>query len=185
MSELKLEEVFHRPEQLEAEIVRFQNEYEKWVAIVGLYNHRPIEIFAGQAEDFWIPQYVEKGLILKIRPDGVSSRYDFQFKDRGGYTITIEALSRSFNREFWNYAKMISWILRYGMPLPFVVNILTKFHFETDSLNTWKNGVGRALKQFIPDGTIDPKLDCPKCKEVGMVYMASCLVCKKCGYTSP
>ena len=174
----------HRPERLEAEIVRFQNEYEKWIAVVGLYNGRPYEVFTGHAEDFWIPQWVQKGWIVKTRPDGITSRYDFQFEDRQGYKITIEGLSRSFNKEYWNYAKLISGILRHGMPLPFVVNIISKLHFEVDSINTWKNGVERALKKFIPDGTKAVAGVCPKCNDHnGLVYQEGCLVCKSCGYS--
>jgi len=174
----------HRPERLEAEIVRFQNEYEKWVAVVGLLNGRPYEVFTGLADDFWVPNWVQKGWIIKTRPDGITSRYDFQFEDRQGYKITIEGLSRSFNKEYWNYAKLISGILRHGMPLPFVVNIISKLHFEVDSINTWKNGVERALKKFIPDGTKAVGGQCPKCDDAnGLVYQEGCLVCKSCGYS--
>ncbi len=174
----------HRPDRLVADIVRFQNDHEKWVAVVGSLNGRPYEIFTGVAEDFWIPTWVQKGWIVKTRPDGVSSRYDFQFEDRQGYKITIEGLSRSFNKEYWNYAKLISGILRHGMPLPFVVNIISKLHFEVDSINTWKNGVERALKKFIPDGTKAAEHACPKCNdENGLVYQEGCLVCKSCGYS--
>ncbi|MCK9203623.1 MAG: adenosylcobalamin-dependent ribonucleoside-diphosphate reductase [Bacteroidales bacterium] len=174
----------HRPERLMADIVRFQNDHEKWVAMVGILNGRPYEIFTGVAEDFWIPTWVQKGWIVKTKPDGVTSRYDFQFEDRQGYKVTIEGLSRSFNKEYWNYAKLISGILRHGMPLPFVVNIISKLHFEVDSINTWKNGVERALKKFIPDGTKAAEHACPKCNdENGLVYQEGCLVCKSCGYS--
>jgi ribonucleoside-diphosphate reductase alpha chain len=174
----------HRPDRLEAEIVRFQNDHEKWIAVVGILNGRPYEIFTGVAEDFWIPAWVQKGWIVKTRPDGVGSRYDFQFEDRQGYKITIEALSRSFNKEYWNYAKLISGILRHGMPLPFVVNIISKLHFEVDSINTWKNGIERALKKFIPDGTKAAEHACPKCSDPnGLVYQEGRLVCKTCGYS--
>jgi ribonucleoside-diphosphate reductase alpha chain len=174
----------HRPDRLEADIVRFQNDHEKWVAVVGILNGRPYEIFTGVSEDFWIPTWVQKGWIIKSRPDNVGSRYDFQFEDRQGYKITIEGLSRSFNKEYWNYAKLISGILRHGMPLPFVVNIISKLHFEVDSINTWKNGVERALKKFIPDGTKAAEHTCPKCSdENGLVYQEGCLVCKSCGYS--
>ena len=174
----------HRPDKLEAEIVRFQNDYEKWVAVVGLLNGRPYEIFTGVADDFWIPQWVQKGWIFKNRPDSINSRYDFQFEDRQGYKITIEGLSRSFNKEYWNYAKLISGILRHGMPLPFVVNIISKLHFEVDSINTWKNGVERALKKFIPDGTKAPERVCPNCHEANvLIYQEGCPICTKCGYT--
>jgi ribonucleoside-diphosphate reductase alpha chain len=174
----------HRPERLEAEIVRFQNDYEKWVAVVGLLDGRPYEIFTGRADDFWVPTWVQKGWIVKVRPGGSSSRYDFQFEDRQGYKITIEGLSRSFNKEYWNYAKLISGILRHGMPLPFVVNIISKLHFEVDSINTWKIGVERALKKFIPDGTKAAGGQCPKCCDTeGLIYQEGCLVCKNCGYS--
>ncbi len=174
----------HRPDRLEADIVRFQNDHEKWIAVVGSLNGRPYEIFTGVAEDFWIPAWVQKGWIVKTRPDGVGSRYDFQFEDRQGYKITIEGLSRSFNKEYWNYAKLISGILRHGMPLPFVVNIISKLHFEVDSINTWKNGIERALKKFIPDGTKAAEHACPKCgDENGLVYQEGCLVCKSCGFS--
>ena len=121
---------------------------------------------------------------MKSRTETDSSRYDFQFEDKQGYKITIEALSRSFNKEYWNYAKLISGILRHGMPLVFVVNIISKLHFEVDSINTWKNGVERALKKFIPDGTTAAEHTCPKCSDAhGLVYQEGCLVCKSCGYS--
>jgi len=174
----------HRPDRLDAEVVRFQNDHEKWVAVVGILNGRPYEIFTGLSEDFWVPAWVQKGWIVKSRPDGVGSRYDFQFEDRQGYKITIEGLSRSFNKEYWNYAKLISGILRHGMPLPFVVNIISKLHFEVDSINTWKNGVERTLKKFIPDGTKAAERVCPQCNDTeGLVYQEGCLVCKSCGYS--
>lgn len=174
----------HRPERLDAEIVRFQNDYEKWIAVVGLLNGRPYEIFTGHADDFWMPPWVQKGWIIKTRTCSDSSRYDFQFEDRQGYKVTIEGLSRSFNKEFWNYAKLISGILRHGMPLPFVVNIISKLHFEVESINTWKNGIERALKKFIPDGTKAAERACPKCNDTnGLIYQEGCLVCKSCGYS--
>jgi len=174
----------HRPEKLDAEIVRFQNDKEKWIAVVGLLDNRPYEIFTGHADDFWIPTWVQKGWIVKNRPDGTKSRYDFQFEDRQGYKITIEGLSRSFDKEFWNYAKLISGILRHGMPLPFVVNLISKLHFETDSINTWKNGVERALKKFIPDGTKAAEHDCPQCHEKGaLIYEEGCVRCRNCDYS--
>ena len=174
----------HRPDRLEADIVRFQNDHEKWIAFVGRLNDRPYEIFTGLAEDFWIPTWVQKGWIVKTRTDGINSRYDFQFEDRQGYKVTIEGLSRSFNKEYWNYAKLISGILRHGMPLPFVVNIISKLNFDVDSINTWKNGIERALKKFIPDGTKAAENACPKCSdENGLIYQEGCLVCKSCGYS--
>lgn len=174
----------HRPERLEAEIVRFQNDKEKWIAVVGLLDGRPYEIFTGLADDFWIPSWVLKGTIVKSRPNDSKSRYDFQFEDRQGYNIIIEGLSRSFDKEYWNYAKLISGILRHGMPLPFVVNLISKLHFETDSINTWKNGVERALKKFIPDGTKAAEHDCPQCHEKGaLIYAEGCVRCRNCDYS--
>ncbi|NQV02344.1 MAG: ribonucleoside-diphosphate reductase, adenosylcobalamin-dependent, partial [Bacteroidia bacterium] len=174
----------HRPERLEAEIVRFQNDKQKWVGVVGLLNGRPYEIFTGVSDDFWIPTWVQKGWIVKNRVDGVNSRYDFQFEDRQGYKITIEGLSRSFDKEYWNYAKLISGILRHGMPLPFVVNVISKLHFEVDSINTWKNGVERALKKFIPNGTKTAEHECPKCHEKdGLVFEEGCEKCRCCDYS--
>ncbi len=174
----------HRPEKLDAEIVRFQNDKQKWIGVVGLLNGRPYEIFTGVSDDFWIPTWVQKGWIIKSRPDGVDSRYDFQFEDRQGYKITIEGLSRSFDKEFWNYAKLISGILRHGMPLPFVVNIISKLHFEVDSINTWKNGVERALKKFIPNGTKTADHDCPKCHEKdSLIHEEGCVKCRLCDYS--
>ena len=174
----------HRPEKLDAEIVRFQNEKQKWVGVVGLLNGRPYEIFTGVSDDFWIPTWVQKGWVVKSRVDSVNSRYDFQFEDRQGYKITIEGLSRSFDKEYWNYAKLISGILRHGMPLQFVVNIISKLHFEVDSINTWKNGVERALKKFIPNGTQTADHQCPKCKEKdGLIYEEGCVRCRCCDYS--
>jgi len=174
----------HRPERLEAEIVRFQNDKEKWVAVVGLLDGRPYEIFTGLADDFWIPSLVQKGWIVKSRSAESKSRYDFQFEDRQGYNIIIEGLSRSFDKEYWNYAKLISGILRHGMPLPFVVNLISKLHFETDSINTWKNGVERALKKFIPDGTKAAEHDCPQCHEKdALIYEEGCVRCRACDYS--
>ncbi|MCX6249344.1 MAG: adenosylcobalamin-dependent ribonucleoside-diphosphate reductase [Bacteroidetes bacterium] len=184
LSEFRETRAPHRPEKLESEIVRFKNNHEKWIAVVGLLNGRPYEIFTGKADDFWAPSWVQKGWIIKTRPDSINSRYDFQFEDRQGYKITIEGLSRSFNIEYWNYAKLISGILRHGMPLPFVVNIISKLHFEVDSINTWKNGVERALEKFIPNGTKAAERACPKCNETqGLVYQEGCLVCRSCGYS--
>lgn len=173
-----------RPAKLEAEIVRFNNNEEKWIAVVGLYKGRPYEIFTGNADHFWIPGWVENGWVLKSRNEKRESRYDFQFKDRDGFKITIEGLSRSFNKEYWNYAKLISGILRHGMPLHFAVDIISKLHFETDSINNWKFGLERALKKFIPDGTPVKKGECPGCKEEGTLqYMEGCLTCSHCGYS--
>jgi ribonucleoside-diphosphate reductase alpha chain len=172
-----------RPKKLDAEIVRFQNDYEKWIAVVGLINGRPYEIFTGKAEDFFLPPYVQKGWVIKNKAESGESRYDFQFEDKQGYKITIEALSRLFDKEYWNYAKLISGILRHGMPLPFVVELISNLNLDSDSINTWRTGVERALKKFIPDGTKAADKTCSNCGDSeGLIYEEGCLKCKSCGY---
>ncbi len=174
-----------RPKVLDAEVVRFQNDYDKWVAVVGLLNSKPYEIFTGKADEFYLPPYVNRGWVMKTKAEkGEPSRYDFQFEDKAGYKIVIPALSRSFNKEFWNYAKLISGILRHGMPLPYAINLVDNLTLDNQSINTWKNGVVRALKKFIPDGTVDQKSSCPECHSEGsLMYKEGCLVCKECGYS--
>lgn len=173
-----------RPKNLEAEIVRFQNSHEKWIAVVGVLNGRPYEVFTGRAEEFYLPTWVAKGWVIKNRNQKGESRYDFQFEDKYGYKVTIEGLSRSFDKEFWNYAKLISGILRHGMPLQYVVNLVEKLSFAEDNINTWKNGVVRALKKFIPDGTIAGRRKCPECGETGgLIYKEGCISCTNCGYS--
>ena len=175
-----------RPDRLEAEVVRFTNDYEKWVAVVGLYKGRPYEIFTGKAEGFFLPSWVTQGWIIRMKTDKMkNARYDLQFKDRDGFNVTLEGLSRQFNKEYWNYAKLISGILRHGMPLPYVVDLISNLGLESDSMNTWKNGVVRALKKFIPDGTLDPKnSQCPECgEEHGLLYKEGCKICIHCGYS--
>ncbi len=174
-----------RPKRLDAEIVRFQNDYEKWIAVVGLLNGRPYEIFTGKAEDFYLPPWVQKGWVIKSKSeeDG-ESRYDFQFEDKQGYKVTIEGLSRMFDKEYWNYAKLISGILRHGMPLPFVVDVVSNLRLDSDTINTWKNGIERGLKKFIPDGTKAADRQCSNCGDSdGLVYEEGCLKCKSCGYS--
>jgi ribonucleoside-diphosphate reductase alpha chain len=170
-----------RPMVLEADIVRFNNNSEKWVAVVGTLNDRPYEIFTGKAEGFYLPPYVEKGRVIKNKLSNGDKRYDFQFEDLDGYKITIEGLSRSFNKEYWNYAKLISGILRHGMPLPSVVDVIDDMNLSGDSLHTWKNGVVRALKKFIPDGTKAQGRICKTCKQESVIYQEGCLICTNCG----
>jgi ribonucleoside-diphosphate reductase alpha chain len=174
-----------RPEKIEADVIRFMNEDEKWIAVVGLIDGRPYEIFTGKAEDaFMLPQYVDKGWVIKTRNGDEKSRYDFQFTDKDGYNITIEGLSRSFNKEYWNYAKLISGVLRHGMPLPHVVDLVANLNIYDETINTWKNGVERALKKFIPDGTVPVDHKCPECSDPdGLVFEEGCLKCKSCGHT--
>ena len=173
-----------RPKKLEAEIIRFQNDYEKWIAVIGLIDNKPYEIFTGRAEGFFLPSWVTKGWVIKNKNEKNETRYDFQFEDKEGYKITIEGLSRSFDKEFWNYAKLISGILRHGMPIKFVVNVVSDLSFNIESITTWKNGVIRALKKFIPDGTSAPESKCPSCNAPGgLIYKEGCLTCKDCGYS--
>ncbi len=173
-----------RPRKLEADIIRFQNEYEKWLAVIGLIDDKPYEIFTGKMEDaFNLPAYVTKGWVVKNKEEenDENSRYDFQYIDKEGYRITIEGLSRSFDKEYWNYAKLISGILRHGMPINNVVDVINGLNLYDENINTWKNGVARALKKYIPDGTTVDKT-CPNCGDPdGLVYEEGCLICKSCG----
>ena len=172
-----------RPKVIEAKVVRFQNDYEKWVAVIGTINNKPYEIFTGKADGFFLPSWIEKGWVIKNKEEGLS-RYDFQFEDKDGYKMTMEGLSRQFNKEYWNYAKLISGTLRHGMPLPFVVELVSNLTFEQDHINTWKNGIVRALKKYIPNGTQASEKKCPKCgDEDGVIYQDGCLTCKSCGYS--
>lgn len=171
-----------RPKVLEAEIVRFNNDSEKWMAVVGVLNDRPYEVFTGKADGFYLPPYVDKGWVIKNRLDNAEKRYDFQFLDKDGYRVTIEGLSRSFHKEYWNYAKLISGILRHGMPLPSVVDVIDDLSLNSDRLHTWKNGVVRALKKFIPDGTKAKGRICNNChQEESVIYQEGCLICTACG----
>lgn len=173
-----------RPRVLEADIVKFKNNDEDWIAVVGLLNGRPYEIFTGRAEDsFSILSTVEKGWVIKSKNEGGQSRYDFSYLDKGGYRITIEGLSRTFNKEYWNYAKLISGILRHGMPIEYVVEVVANLQLHQDLLNNWKNGVSRALKKYISDGTIPAKNECTSCGDDALVYQEGCLVCKSCGHS--
>ena len=171
-----------RPQTLEADIVRFNNNEERWIAVIGLLNDRPYEIFTGRAEDsFHLPYWCKNGYVIKNKDEDGNSRYDFQYKDKDDFRITIEGLSRSFNPEFWNYAKLISGVLRHGMPLLDVVHVIENLHLSDDSLNTWKSGVIRALKQYIPNGTKALDSVCNECGEDAVIYEEGCLICKSCG----
>ena len=173
-----------RPEVLEADVVRFQNNKDKWIAFIGLIDGRPYEIFTGFSDDedgILIPRWVNEGLIIKNRNEDGTSRYDFQYKNKRGYKTTIEGLSHKFNPEFWNYAKLISSTLRHGMPIDNVVNLVNSLQLDSESINTWKNGVARALKRFIADGTVAKKEKCTNCNSSNLIYQEGCLTCKDCG----
>ena len=173
-----------RPEVLEADVVRFQNQKEKWIAFVGLVDNRPYEIFTGLTDDedgILIPRWVEKGVIIKSRNDDGSSRYDFQYKNKRGYKTTIEGLSHKFNPEFWNYAKLISGTLRHGMPIDKTIDLIQSLQLDTESINTWKNGVQRALKRYVEDGTEAKGQTCESCNSTQLIYQEGCLTCKGCG----
>jgi ribonucleoside-diphosphate reductase alpha chain len=172
-----------RPHVLEAEIVRFQNSKDKWIAFIGLIEGKPYEIFTGFADDedgILIPRWVNDGLIIKSREADGGSRYDFQYKNKRGHKTTIEGLSYKFNPEYWNYAKLISSTLRHGMPIEKVVELINSLQLD-ESINTWKNGVARALKKFVPDGTEAKKQQCQNCNSTNLQYQEGCLTCKDCG----
>ena len=173
-----------RPKSISADVVRFKNGSEPWIAFVGIQNDRPYEIFTGKIEEdaMYIPPKITKGWIIKVREEDGSKRYDFQYKDRYGYVNTIGGISRLFDEEFWNYAKLISGVLRHGMPIDKVVHLIDGLHLNSESINTWKNGVQRALKQYIADGT-KSKGKCPQCGQEEMAYQNGCLTCMSCGYS--
>jgi ribonucleoside-diphosphate reductase alpha chain len=172
-----------RPTVLDADIVRFQNAKDKWVAFIGLIDGRPYEIFTGFADDedgIILPRWLNKGLIIKNRNEDGTSRYDFQYQNKRGYKTTIEGLSYKFNPEYWNYAKLISSTLRHGMPIEKVVDLITSLQLD-EAINTWKNGVVRALKRYVPDGTEAKKQKCESCHSTNLHYQEGCLTCKDCG----
>ena len=171
-----------RPKRVEADVIRFQNNYEKWLAVIGKIDDKPYEVFTGLAEDFFLPPWVENGWVIKTKVKDEPTRYDFQFHDKQGYKITFEGLSRSFEKEYWNYAKLISGVLRHGMPIPYVIDLVSNLTVVEDNINTWKNGVVRALKRYIADGTVVDST-CPQCGEGSVVYEDGCLTCKSCGYS--
>ena len=173
-----------RPDVLECDVVRFRNNKEKWVALVGLLDGHPYEIFTGLQDDeegLVLPKTVTKGRIIKHVCEDGSKRYDFQFENKRGYKTTVEGLSEKFNKEYWNYAKLISGVLRYRMPLVNVIKLVDSLQLGTESINTWKVGVARALKRYITDGTAASGVTCPECGQESLVYQEGCLICTHCG----
>ena len=173
-----------RPQVLECDVVRFQNNKEKWVAFVGLLDGYPYEIFTGLQDDeegILLPKSVTKGKIIKQTNEDGSKRYDFQFENKRGYKTTVEGLSEKFNPEYWNYAKLISGVLRYRMPIEHVIKLVSSLQLKSESINTWKNGVERALKKYVTDGTEAKGQKCPVCGHESLVYQEGCLICKNCG----
>lgn len=173
-----------RPKEMEADVVRFHNNKEKWIAFVGLYDGKPYEIFTGIADDdegIMVPKTVEKGVIVKNRNEDGTSRYDFQFQNKRGFKITIEGLSYKFNPEFWNYAKLISGIMRHGMPVVDMLDLISSLQLNSDSINTWKNGIERTLKKYVPNGTEATGRRCQNCNSESVIYQEGCLICTDCG----
>ena len=178
------EHILKRPKELEADVVRFQNNKEKWIAFIGLIDGRPYEIFTGIADDdegIFCPKSVSKGKIIKATDENGVKRYDFQFINKRGFKTTIEGLSEKFNPEFWNYAKLISGVLRYGMPIEQVLKLVASLELDNKSINTWKMGVERALKKYLPNGTAANGQTCPNCGQETLVYQEGCLICTNCG----
>lgn len=175
-----------RPKELNCDVVRFQNNKDKWIAFVGLKDGRPYEIFTGIADDeegISLPKNVTEGKIIKVVDEAGNKRYDFQFTNKRGFKTTVEGLSHKFDKEYWNYAKLISGVLRYGMPIDQVIKLVGGLQLDSESINTWKVGVERALKKYIPDGTQISEQACPHCGQNTLVYQEGCLTCKNCGYS--
>ena len=173
-----------RPRELDADVVKFQNNREKWIAFGGLLNGRPYEIFTGLADDdegIMLPKNVSKGTIIKSYDEDGNKHYDFQFKNKRGYKMTIEGLDGKFNPEYWNYAKLISGVLRYGMPIDQVIKLVQGMELNSESINTWKNGVERALKKYLPNGMEAKGQKCPNCGLETLIYQEGCLICTNCG----
>ncbi len=184
VSHIEGSEVIKRPRLIKADVVRFKNGSESWIAFIGVHDDKPYEIFTGKIEEgaMYIPSSVVTGHIIKARDEDGEKRYDFQYTDSYGYINTIGGISRLFNEEFWNYAKLISGVLRHGMPIEKAVSLIESLHLNSENINNWKAGVCRALKQYIADGTKSAS-KCPSCGQDGMAYQNGCLTCMSCGYS--
>jgi len=176
-----------RPSVVEAEILRFKNGVDEWIAFVGMVDGNPYEIFTGMVDEdvLNVPKKITRGIIIKNKTKEGKTRYDFQYTDKHGYNTTFEGLNRLFNKEYWNYAKLISGVLRHGMPIVDIVTLISKLQLDSDAINSWKSGVERALKKYIPDGTKEKEgVICPECDQVNtLVYQDGCLICNSCGYS--
>jgi ribonucleoside-diphosphate reductase alpha chain len=183
-----------RPKDVQADVQRFTNKGEKWIGIIGLYdgvpgklkgNQRPYEAFTGIAGDMEIPSYVETGIVrkskVKVEDGNKTSKYDFVYTDKAGDEVVVEWINRTFNKEYWNYAKMVSGVLRHRMPLPYVVDLISSLNLDDEVLTTWKAGVARMVKRYIPDGTAASDKNCKECGSDSVVYQEGCLSCKSCG----
>jgi ribonucleoside-diphosphate reductase alpha chain len=174
-----------RPAELECDVVRFQNNKDKWIAFVGLKDGVPYEIFTGLADDeegILLPKSVTKGKIIRVVQEDGTKRYDFQFVNSRGFKTTMEGLSYKFDKEFWNYAKLISGVLRYGMPIDQVIKMISSLQMDSESINSWKVGVERALKKYIQDGTVVQGQSCPNCGNA-LIFEEGCMHCRECGYS--
>jgi ribonucleoside-diphosphate reductase alpha chain len=183
-NENQIEEPLKRPKVLDADIIRFKNNNENWIAFIGVLNGRPYEIFTGLADEemFPIPKSITKGKILKTKDEEGLNRYDFQYVDKYGYKNTLGGLSHQFHNEFWNYAKLISGVVRYGMPIPDVVNLVSSLSLEGEHLHTWKQGIVRALSKYIPNDTKDKTgAVCSDCGSKELIYREGGLCCNNCG----
>jgi len=173
-----------RPRVLDCDVIRFQNNKEKWVAFVGLLDGHPYEIFTGLQDDdegILLPKSVVNGRIVKNIDEDGFKHYDFQFENKRGYKTTIEGLSEKFNKEYWNYAKLISGVLRWRMPIEGVIKLVDSLQLDSENINTWKNGVVRALKKYVSDGTAAKGKKCPNCGSETLIYQEGCLICTTCG----
>ena len=177
---------FKRPKELQADVIHFKNNSEDWVAYIGIYDGKPYEIFTGKTgdESFLLPKWVDHGIIVKNRHEDGTKSYDFKYLDKAGYEVILRGLDRCFDQEFWNYAKMTSALLRNGIPVNNIVSIISGLNFRQESINSWRNGVCRALKKFVQDGTKQKGVECPNCHQHDtMEFKEGCLVCSNCGYS--